>query len=180
MLVNIAAGLPPTCLSSNDAIWPVNCQYQFMKRNAARYRPEELRFYIHDRVTSFCIEIEGDLSGKGVSQLEESWRTAASVIGNRPLVIAVGNLTSVDSAGHALLGKWRAAGAQFAAKSPSAKTWIAAVTGQAIAPVTEATKQDRRARLRARALPLLAAIGLLFPAAAREIVSAPRYITEGA
>jgi len=71
---------------------------------------------MHDEATSFRFEIEGRLAGDAARRLEQSWRTALSVIGNRPLVIAVGQLTSIDPSGRALLCKWREAGVQFVAK----------------------------------------------------------------
>ena len=74
-----------------------------MKRTDTRRGSDDLNFYIHDLATSFRIELEGSLSGKAVMQVEQSWRTASSVIGNRSLVIAVGNMSNIDPAGHALL-----------------------------------------------------------------------------
>jgi hypothetical protein len=77
-----------------------------------------LNFYIHDLVTSFRIELEGNLSGKAVFELEQLWQTACSVIGERPLVITLGNVGDVDPGGKALLQRLHQAGARFVAKAP--------------------------------------------------------------
>jgi hypothetical protein len=87
-----------------------------------------VNFYIHDLATSFRIELEGDLSGKAVLELEQSWRTAGSVIGNRPLVIALGNVSNFDPAWQALLQRLHQAGAQFVAKSPAAVALVTTIT----------------------------------------------------
>jgi ABC-type transporter Mla MlaB component len=87
-----------------------------------------VNFYIHDLATSFRIELEGDLSGKAVLELEQSWRTAGSVIGDRALVIAVGNVSNIDLAGRALLQSLHRAGARFVAKSPPAEALVTTIT----------------------------------------------------
>jgi hypothetical protein len=74
------------------------------------------------------MELEGNLSGKAVLELEQSWRTACSVIGDRPLVIAVGNVGNVDPLGKALLERLHQAGARFVAKSPSAVALVTTLT----------------------------------------------------
>jgi hypothetical protein len=116
-----------------------------MRRKATRCGSDDLSLYIHDLATSFRIELEGSLSGKAVMQVEQSWRTASSVIGNRSLVIAVGNVSNIDPAGHALLRGLHEAGAQFVAKSPAADALVAAITGQQIVSLMESDKQDRSA-----------------------------------
>ena len=89
-----------------------------------------MKLYIHDLATSFRIELEGDLTGKAVLELEQSWRTACSVIGDRPLVIAVGNVSNINLAGQTLLERLRQAGAQFVATSPSAEALVTTITGR--------------------------------------------------
>ena len=87
-----------------------------------------MNVYIHDLATSLRIELEGDLSGKAVLELEQSWRTASSVIGDRALVIAVGNVSNIDPAGHALLRRLHQDGARFVAKSPPAVALVTTIT----------------------------------------------------
>jgi hypothetical protein len=125
-----------------------------------------LNFYIHDLAASFRIEIEGSFSGKGVTQVEQSWLTASSVIGNRALVIVLGNVANMDAAGRALLRRWHEDGAQFVAKSPLGNQLIGSITGQPVTSGMEAAKDDGRAWLRASGLRLLPLLLLLFPVTA--------------
>src|SRR5580658_667987 len=107
-----------------------------MKRTAAQAQysgSDDFNFFIHDLATSFRIQLEGNLSRKAVLQIEQAWRTASSVIGDRSLVIAIGDVRNVDPEGHALFHKWHQAGARFVTKSVSAPQWVSAITGQ---PVT--------------------------------------------
>jgi len=87
---------------------------------------------MHDGPTSFRFEIEGSLSGSAAMELEQSWLTASSVIGNRPLVIALGHVSRVDPCGQALLLAWHQAGAHFVARSPLTKILVGAVLGQPV------------------------------------------------
>jgi len=121
-------------------------------------------FYIHDLATSFCIEIGGGFSGQAVQQVEQSWLTASSVIGNRALVIALGNVTNIDPDGRALLLRWHQGGAQFIAKSPLANQLIGAITGEPVTSRVEATPDGYRSWFAASALRLLPVLVLLFPA----------------
>jgi hypothetical protein len=77
-----------------------------------------LNLYIHHGSSSFRFDIEGSLSGKAAREVELSWRTASSVIGNRAIVIAVDRVSGIDAVGRGLLHERRDAGAQFVAKSP--------------------------------------------------------------
>ncbi len=87
-----------------------------------------MNLYIHDFVTSFRLELDGNLSGKAVLELEQTWRTACSVIGDRALVITLGNVGMIDPAGRALLQRLQRNGARLAAKSPLAVALVAAIT----------------------------------------------------
>src|SRR5438067_4043473 len=75
-------------------VWLPNRGPNRMKRtsNRAPNGTDDLKIYIHDGATSLRFEIEGSLSGTGARELEQSWCTASSVIGNRSLVIAVGKV----------------------------------------------------------------------------------------
>ncbi len=119
-----------------------------------------LNSHMHDGTTSFCIEIQGSLSGNAVGQIEQSWDTASSVIGNRALVIVVGNLINIDTGGRALLHKWQRAGAQFVAKSPLASALISSIVGQPVVSKTEPTKFAGWVLFR----PLSPLVTLFFPA----------------
>jgi hypothetical protein len=134
-----------------------------MKRATALARrgdSDEVSLYIHDEAASVRFEIEGCLSGNAARQVEQAWWTASSVIGDRSLVVSIGNLTGIDSSGRKLLRGWRDAGAYIVAKSPLAKTLLGSIVGQ---PVMSATTSDGRAWLRACALPLIPLFTLFFP-----------------
>jgi hypothetical protein len=138
-----------------------------MKRTSNRVPydgSDDLKIYIHDGATSFRFEIEGSLSGKGARELEQSWCTASSMIRNRSLVIAVGNVNRIDPFGRALLRRLQEAGARFVAKSPLAKILVGSITGQPVISEIAATKYDTWLRFRAYALPLIPLITLFVPA----------------
>jgi hypothetical protein len=127
-------------------------------------RSDDLTFYIHDAATSFRFEIEGSLSGKAARQVEQSWRTAPPVIGDRSLVVALGHLSRIDTYGRALLRRWHESGAQFVVKSPLAKTILSSILGRPQISAIKGTKCDTRVWFRTFALPLLPLITLLSPA----------------
>jgi len=56
---------------------------------------DDLKIHVHDGA-AFRFEIEGSLSGKGAKELEQSWCTASSVIGDRSLVISAVNVNRID------------------------------------------------------------------------------------
>lgn len=147
-----------------------------MKRkttHAAADGSDDFDLYIHDRPTSFHLEIEGSLCGIAARQVEQAWCTASSTLGNRALVVAVGDVSSIDPFGRALLRKLRDAGAQFVAGSPLAKTLIGSIVGQ---PVISAMRVNRCAgwnRFRAYALPMIPLITLCFPATMNAASLAP-------
>jgi hypothetical protein len=118
---------------------------------------------MHDGPASFRFEIEGSLAGSAAMELEQSWRTASSVIGNRPLVIAFDDVSRIDPCGRALLLAWRQGGAQFVAKSPLARTLIGAILGQPVLSVVRVTKHDGWIRFGRLALRLIPLIVLLCP-----------------
>jgi hypothetical protein len=96
-------------------------------------------------------------------ELEQAWRTASSVIGNRPLVIAFGPVSRIDPRGRALLLAWRQGGAHFVAKSPLAKTLVGAILGEPVLSVVRVTKYDGWIRFGRLALRLIPLIVLLCP-----------------
>ena len=119
-----------------------------------------VNLYIHDGAASCRFEIEGSLSGNAATQVEQAWCTASSVIGDRSLVVSIGNLTNIDSSGRKLLRNWHEAGAFFVAKSPLTKTLVGSIVGQ---PVMTANTCDGRSWLRTCALPLIPLFTLFFP-----------------
>src|SRR6185369_2549538 len=123
------------------------------KRNTA---VKSWGYRIHDGASQFRFQLEGPLAATDVSELDQCWRTAASTIGGRPLVIDVTELTSVDDSGRELLNRWKDAGARF------------------IEPRQHGARTSRRGVKLEAALPwLAAALVLLLTAAAQAAEIAP-------
>lgn len=93
----------------------------------------DLSYYIHDGSSALRLQLSGDFSGDGVRQVEQTWKTAASALGGRTLIVDLSCVKAVDDAGRELLGKWQAAGAHIIADSPAAKQRIESLTSR---PVT--------------------------------------------
>jgi len=70
-------------------------------------------YRIHDGAAQFRFELEGALASGDVAELDQCWRTAASTIGGKALVVDVTSLTAIDESGRQLLDRWRQAGAEF-------------------------------------------------------------------
>jgi hypothetical protein len=135
---------------------------------------EDLKFYIHSGAAFLRFEIEGNFSGEGARQAQQSWSTALSVIGDRSLIISVGNLSRIDPVGRALLCSWGAAGAQFLVQSPLTRTLIGSIVGESFLSYGESSGScmgDKRfgggTWLRKVALPLIPVMALLCPSVAR-------------
>jgi hypothetical protein len=129
---------------------------------------DDLNYYMHDGATSFRFEIDGSLSGSAAMELEQSWRTASSMIGNRTLIIAVGRISRIDPCGRALLLAWHQGGAQFVTKSPLATTLVGSILGQPVLSVMRVTKYDGWVRIGRFALRSIPLITLLCPVTAGE------------
>jgi len=92
----------------------------------------DFRYYMHDGLAAFSFELAGRLSDEGARELQETWRTASSMIGDRSLIVDLSYVTSIDAGGQRLLRGWHDRGAQFVAKSPEAKALIQSITGQSV------------------------------------------------
>ena len=84
----------------------------------------DLVYHIHDGSDTFRFQLSGDLAGVGVREVEQTWRTASSVIGDRGLVVDVSSVTSVDPSGRELLSRWQESGARIIVTSIAAKQQI--------------------------------------------------------
>ena len=124
-------------------------------------------FYMHDGPTAFRFELAGDLNHEGASRLDQVWRTASSVIGDRRLIIDMTFVTSVDEQGRALLARLYRDGARVVANSKSSRELAESIVGKSLSEPTadtgasERTLLPFRAFFRASAVILLAA--LVFP-----------------
>jgi len=70
-------------------------------------------YRIHDGAAQFRFELEGALASGDVAELDQCWRTAASTIGGKALVVDLTSLSAIDDSGRQLLNRWREAGAEF-------------------------------------------------------------------
>lgn len=92
-----------------------------------------LDYYMHDGKAAFRFELAGILDEEGARQLEQAWHTAASVIGDRSLIIDITFVTNVDGEGRALLARWHREGAQFVANSQASRILAESITGTPLA-----------------------------------------------
>jgi hypothetical protein len=123
-------------------------------------------YYMHDGSTAFSFELAGDLSDEGARELEQAWRTATSVIGEKELLIDLSYVTGIDEAGCELLNKWHAHGARFVVISPEAKKRVQSMTDRPVMLRATIPKAITWRPFRTAAVWLLASSILLFPATA--------------
>src|ERR1700722_15337769 len=70
-----------------------------------------LDYYLHDGPTEFRIKLVGTINDEAARRLEQVWRTAGSLIGDRRPTVDITFVKSVDGQGSALLLGWHQAGA---------------------------------------------------------------------
>jgi hypothetical protein len=138
-------------------------------------------YKIHDGAAQFRFELEGALASSDVAELDQCWRTAASTIAGKALIVDLTSLTAIDDSGRQLLNRWREAGAEFVGRPES----IAMLEGGNCAGsvVRAGAGPTRFARPSFQtALPLFAALlSLLLPATLRagdSAVSVPAHGVE--
>jgi len=134
-------------------------------RKSRKRSADSWGYRIHDGAAEFRFELEGAMESGDVAELEQCWRTAASTVAGKALVVDLTSLTRIDERGRQLLSRWREAGAQFIAGPESM-----AVLGEwncsgALRRVPEATATRFARPSFQAALPLFAALfSLLLPA----------------
>lgn len=125
-------------------------------------------YRIHDGAAQFRFELEGALASGDVAELDQCWRTAASTIAGKTLVVDLTSLTAIDESGRQLLARWRQAGAEFVAGPESASMldgWNCA--GSPVRATDSGSARFTRPSFQT-ALPLLVALlSLLLPPALR-------------
>ncbi len=89
-----------------------------------------MRYYMHDGPAAFRFELAGALDSDDALRLEQDWRTASSVIGNRILLIDMSFVTGIDDAVRRLFRRWYDEGAQFAANSARSRELVELITGR--------------------------------------------------
>jgi hypothetical protein len=82
---------------------------------------ERLQYYIHGDTDAFRLELSGSLSGEGVRSVYHAWRTALSIVGERPVIADITFVTDADEGGHGLLHLWHRHGVRITAASAQAR-----------------------------------------------------------
>src|ERR1700676_275930 len=93
---------------------------------------QALQYYMHDGPTAFRFELAGHLNQAGALRLEQDWRTASSVIGDRKLIVDITFVTGTDERGTALLTRWHRQGALLIANSKASRTFAESILGESI------------------------------------------------
>jgi hypothetical protein len=91
---------------------------------------QTLQYYMHDGQTAFRFELAGDLNHEGARILDQAWRTASSVVGDRRLIVDMTFVTAVSEEGRALISRWHEEGAQLIANSPTSPALAESILGQ--------------------------------------------------
>lgn len=99
---------------------------------------QTLQYFVHDGPLAIRVELAGDLNQEGARRLERDWRTAASAIGGRELIVDLTYITNADEAGRSLLARWYAKGARLIAQSKIAGDLAGAIAGKPVAGIAQA------------------------------------------
>jgi hypothetical protein len=92
-------------------------------------KSQTLQYYMHDGPSAFRFELAGDLNNDAARDLDQAWRTASAVIGERALVVDMTFVTGAERDGRSLLARWYAEGAQLIAKSKVSHALAEAIIG---------------------------------------------------
>jgi hypothetical protein len=90
---------------------------------------ERLQYYIHDEPDAFRLELSGILSGEGAESVYHAWRTALSILGERPLSIDITFVRDADERGRSLLLLWHQHGARIVAASRESRAIAGSILG---------------------------------------------------
>ena len=134
-------------------------------------RRRYLHYYIHDSSDALRFELAGWLSKDTAGDLEQAWRTASSMIGERRVIFDLSRLAGIDGSGLEALRGWICRGALLGANSHEARERLETITKQPVAVFTRAAGDPLWRPL--RAIPSWVATLLVFvfsvPAAATTI-----------
>jgi hypothetical protein len=144
---------------------------------------QALQYYMHDGPTAFRFELAGSLSHQDARRLDQAWRTASSVIGDRKLIVDMTFVTGADEQGRALITRWHREGARLIANSKASRALAESILGKPLieAPtnVGDATVSDRtwlpfRGSFLVRALILVWLTTVLFPVEVNAATFSPK------
>lgn len=118
-------------------------------------KSQTLQYYMHDGPSAFRFELAGDLDNAGARELEQAWRTASAVIGDRSLVIDMTFVSSVEKDACLLLARWHAGGAHLIARTKASRKLAETIVGEPIPQFTS----DHNTRRERTWLPFHASFG---------------------
>ncbi|MCC7499318.1 MAG: hypothetical protein IT160_17175 [Bryobacterales bacterium] len=88
-----------------------------------------LRITLHDQPEALTLQLEGQLAAAWVAELRRSWKTTASVRGNRRLMVDLTSVTYVDQEGTRLLETLHRQGVEFLSAGPMMRALVHKITG---------------------------------------------------
>jgi hypothetical protein len=100
---------------------------------------QQLDYYIHDGPAVFSFELKGFINDEGARGLDQAWRTASSLIGDRSPIIDITFVTAVEEGGRQLLIDWHQTGVQFVANSKASRAMAESILGVPV-PAPETTR----------------------------------------
>ena len=89
-----------------------------------------MAIYIHDEADRLRLRVTGDLDDFATEELASCWKTASSVVGQRPLVVDLTGLYTAQASGRNLLETLHRQGVQFLTASEFQAELVAGVTGK--------------------------------------------------
>src|ERR1700676_2886889 len=95
-------------------------------------KTQTLQYYMHDGPSAFRFELAGDLNNEAARDLDQAWRTASFVVGDRALVVDMTFVTGAEKDGRSLLARWYAEGAQLIARSKVSRALAEAIVGMSL------------------------------------------------
>ena len=95
-------------------------------------KTQTLEYYLHDEWDAFRFELAGSLSGAGAQSVNQAWRTALSIVGDRPVIFDITFVVNADEHGSAMLRLWHENGARIIAASPESRALAEPILDKAL------------------------------------------------
>jgi hypothetical protein len=95
-------------------------------------KTQTLEYYLHDEWDAFRFELAGSLSGEGAQSIYQAWRTALSIVDDRPVIFDITFVVEADERGRALLLLWHQSDARIIAASPKSRALAEPILGEAL------------------------------------------------
>jgi ABC-type transporter Mla MlaB component len=102
-----------------------------------------MNYYIHDSSDTLRFELAGWLSKDTAGDLDQAWRTASPMIGERRVVFDLSRLAGIDGSGEEVLSEWNCRGALLGATSRHARERLQSMTNQPVVVLAKATVNPR-------------------------------------